>query len=73
MAQESVRIQVAVFEKEAFLQYNFSFLMTHPFLGSPGQWDGAFDRGPAAAGTGKSQGGRQVGRNRQCEAGTGTG
>ena len=71
MAQESVRIQVAVFEKEAFLQYNFSFLMPHPFLGSSGQCDGAFDQ-RAPAGTGKSQGGRQVGSIRQCQAGTGT-
>ena len=45
--------------------------MPHPFLGSPGQCAGAFDRGPPA-GTGKSQGGRQVGSNRQCQAGTGT-
>ena len=44
---------------------------SHPFLGSSGQCDGAFDH-RAPAGTGKSQGGRQVGRNRQCEAGTGT-
>ena len=63
---KSGRTQSSIFEGSIFPIPNF-----HPFLGSPGQCDGAFDQGPAA-GTGKSQGGRQVGRNRQCEAGTGT-